>query len=192
VILTDREIQIALNEGQIIVDPAPTNLLVYTSTSLDLTLESHISEFHQDIGHSALEQVIDPSHETFSAEKILEKITKQITIDKDGYKLIPNKLVLGWTVERIHLPIPSRIAARVEGRSSLARFGLGVHITAPTIHAGFNNPIRLEIFNHGELPIRLRTGMRICQLIFESTMGTPQKAYQQVQSAPLFPPSSKI
>jgi dCTP deaminase len=151
---------------------------------LDLTLEGHISEFDQDIGNSALEQAIDPSHEKFVAEKILEKITKQISIDKNGYLLCPNKLVLGWTVERVNLPIHSRIAARVEGRSSLARFGLGVHITAPTIHAGFNNPIRLEIFNHGVLPIRLRTGMRICQLIFETTLGTPQKASPQVQSAP--------
>ena len=70
-----------------------------------------------------------------------------------------------------------RLAARVEGKSSLGRLGLGVHITAPTIHAGFNGRIRLEIINHGSLPIRLRAGMRICQLIFEQTLGTPEKGY---------------
>jgi len=62
--------------------------------------------------------------------------------------------------------------------SSLARLGLGVHVTAPTIHAGFDGHIRLEMVNHGKLPIRLRTGMRICQLIFEQTLGTPDKGYR--------------
>lgn len=71
----------------------------------------------------------------------------------------------------------TRIAARVEGKSSLARIGLAVHITAPTIHAGFDGQIRLEIVNHGPLPILLKPGMRICQLIFEQTLGTPDKVY---------------
>lgn len=72
----------------------------------------------------------------------------------------------------------ARLAARVEGKSSLARFGLGVHITAPTIHAGFKGRVRLEIFNNNIVPIRLITGMRICQLIFELTLGTPDHGYQ--------------
>ncbi|MEZ5888805.1 MAG: hypothetical protein R3D52_00230 [Xanthobacteraceae bacterium] len=53
-----------------------------------------------------------------------------------------------------------------------------VHITAPTIHAGFDGRIRLEMVNHGKIPIRLRPGMRICPLIFEQTLGTPEKGYQ--------------
>ena len=39
--------------------------------------------------------------------------------------------------EYLELPIHSRVAARIEGKSSLARLGIGVHITAPIIHAGF-------------------------------------------------------
>jgi len=39
----------------------------------------------------------------------------------------------------------------VEGKSSLARLGIGIHITAPTIHAGFKGPIQLEICNYGLL-----------------------------------------
>ena len=70
-----------------------------------------------------------------------------------------------------------RLAARVEGKSSLARLGLAVHVTAPTIHAGFDGHTQLEIINHGGVPIRLRTGMRIYQLIFEQTLGTPVKGY---------------
>jgi len=50
-------------------------------------------------------------------------------------------------------------------------------MTAPTIHAGFEGRIRLEIVNHGHLPILLKSNMRICQLVFEQTLDTPAKAY---------------
>ena len=89
----------------------------------------------------------------------------------------PGAFILGWTAEEIELPLRSRIAARVEGKSSLARLGIGIHITAPTIHAGFPGTIQLEICNHGCLRVRLMTGMAICQLIFEQTFGTPAKGY---------------
>ncbi|HZU88717.1 MAG TPA: hypothetical protein VE993_05615 [Stellaceae bacterium] len=71
--------------------------------------------------------------------------------------------------------VPS--GARVEGKSSLARLGLGVHLTAPTIHAGFKGQIQLEIVNFGPHEIILNVGMPICQLIFELTFGTPAKGY---------------
>ena len=61
--------------------------------------------------------------------------------------------------------------------ASLARLGVGVHVTAPTIHAGFGykpgatgypgNPIQLEIWNAGPLDVRLAPGMPVCQLILE-------------------------
>ena len=63
--------------------------------------------------------------------------------------------------------MPLHLAARIEGRSSLARFGLSVHQTAPTIHADFRGAIRLEIANVGPFVCRLTPGIRICQLIVE-------------------------
>ena len=72
----------------------------------------------------------------------------------------------------------ARLAGRVEGKSGLARLGIAVHVTAPTIHAGFEGQVRLEMFNHGAIPVRLRAGMRICQLILEQTLGTPVKSYK--------------
>lgn len=183
-ILTDREIQIALKKKQIIIEPEPA-VEAFSSTTVDLRLDAAITEFRDDLGDDALENVIDPSHKNFVAEKTIAKIAKQVQIGTDGYLLRPRKLVLGWTAEHLELPVHSRLAARVEGKSSLARLGLGVHLTAPTIHCGFDNPIRLEIINHGEVPIRLRTGMRICQLTFELTFGTPQKGFEPLRSAPL-------
>jgi dCTP deaminase len=86
--------------------------------------------------------------------------------------------VLGWTEETVELPTHARLAARVEGKSSLARLGIGIHVTAPTIHAGFKGPIQLEFCNHGNLRIKVIPGMPVCQLIFEQTLGTPEKGYK--------------
>lgn len=111
-----------------------------------------------------------------------------VAIPADGQTISPGQFYLGWTVERLQLPHRSRIAARVEGKSSLARLGLGVHVTAPTIHAGFGykaedptypgSSIQLEIWNFGPVHVVLQTGMKICQLIFETVDGTPEKGYE--------------
>lgn len=173
-ILTDREIQIALSRKQIIIDPLP-QAIAYSSTSVDLTLDPVLNVFA--VGNSSIKKVIDPTNPAFNTEEVLAELTKTEDIS-GGYELQPKVLVLGWSAEYVELPMDSRIAARVEGKSSLARLGLGVHITAPTIHAGFPGQIRLEIGNHGHLPILLKPGMRICQLIFEQTLGTADAGYK--------------
>lgn len=174
-ILTDREIQISIEAEAIAIQPLP-NASAFSSTSLDLTLDPHITLFKK-LG-AGIETVIDPGHFDFHPETTLGQITEKIEIEADGYPLHPKVLILAWTRETVELKLQSRIAARVEGKSSLARLGLGVHITAPTIHAGFRGPIRLEMINHGNVPIRLRVGMKICQLIFEQTLGTPERGYR--------------
>ena len=88
------------------------------------------------------------------------------------------RFVLARTRESVNIPVRSRLAARVEGKSSLARPGISVHLTAPTIHCGFRGHIQLEIVNAGPNDIILDAGMRICQMIFEMTIGTPEKGYQ--------------
>lgn len=176
VILTDREIKLAIENKLITIDPLP-GPNAFSSTAVDLTLDPNITEFKD--GERGIEIVIDPSHKDFHPETTLNQITEKNVINQsDGYLLKPNHLVLAWSAEYVDLVSYNRIAARVEGKSSLARIGLGVHVTAPTIHAGFKGRIRLEMINHGKVPIRLRSGMRICQLIFEQTLGTPDKGYQ--------------
>jgi dCTP deaminase len=69
----------------------------------------------------------------------------------------------------------------VEGRSSYARLGLVVHMTAPTIHAGFRGHIVLEMMNFGPFPLRIDPGTtRICQLIFEELGSDPTIALKTV------------
>ena len=174
-ILTDREIQIALERKLLIIDPEPTTE-AYSSTTVDLTLDSNLSEYEEATG--GIEYIVDPSHKDYDHEEALAKLTRSVRIESDGYVFKPNKLILAWTAEYVELPIHSRAAARIEGKSSLSRLGIGVHITAPIIHAGFKGQIRLEMVNQGIVPIRLKAGMRICQLCFEQTLGTPVKGYE--------------
>lgn len=173
-ILTDREIQTAISRGTIIIDPAPPEK-AYSSTSVDLTLDPILTVFKQK--KAGIETTIDPTVDSFNTEEILRELTDTYEIPQDGYILKQKELVLAFSREYVDLRSDTKIAARVEGKSSLARIGLSVHITAPTIHAGFDGQIRLEIVNHGHSPIKLKVGMRICQLIFEQTLGTPVRGY---------------
>lgn len=173
-ILTDREIQISLEKRSIVIDPLPVEK-AFSSTSVDLTLDPILSIFRA--GRAGLDRVVDPSHQDFDHDATLAELTDQVTIPAEGYVFDPNHLILAWTKEYVNLKNDIRIAARVEGKSSLARLGIGVHVTAPIIHAGFDGKIRLEMINHGKVPVRLREGMRICQLVFETTQGTPDRGY---------------
>jgi len=104
----------------------------------------------------------------------------QITNDQP-YRLKPLKLVLGQTFERVKFPKNDDVcyAARIEGRSSRARWGLIVHCTAPTVHAYFEGPLTLEIVNFGSHDILLSPKMSICQLIIEEIKGLPIETTNQ-------------
>jgi dCTP deaminase len=180
VILTDREIKIYVRRKLITIDPEPDEDIAYHSTAVDLRLDPAISVFTKHPSQAGVRRLteIDPGDPDFDPDAAIKDLTTNEVIDPtNGYSLTRDTLVLGWTKEYIDLK-QSRLAARVEGRSSLARFGLSIHLTAPTIHAGFQGRIRLEIVNHGHHPIILRSDMRICQLIFEQTFGTPEKDYE--------------
>jgi dCTP deaminase len=156
VILTDREIQIALEHGSIAIEPAP-DARAYSSTSVDLTPDESVSVFKET--PSGVETAVDPGAPDFDHEKALASLLEPaITISRKGFLFEPNRLLLAWTREYVKLEPHARIAARVEGKSSLARLGIAVHITAPTIHAGFEGQIRLEMLNHGKAPCATARG----------------------------------
>jgi dCTP deaminase len=76
----------------------------------------------------------------------------------------PGGFILGSTVEKVTMP--QDIVGCVEGKSSLARLGLFIHITAGFIDPGFHGNITLEIYNVNPRPIILRKDMKICQIAF--------------------------
>ncbi len=113
---------------------------------------------------------------------------RQISEDQP-FVLRKGQFVLTNTLERVSFPIRAGEqchSARVEGKSSLARCGILVHFTAPTIHAGFEGTITLEMINLSEHDFLLFPGMYICQLIVEEVKGAPIAAPNQFtgQSGP--------
>ncbi len=187
-ILSDRENKLALRRDQVGIAPRPADGS-FSSTAIDLTLHEEISFWIPKEGQQVSPVVVYPAQVGFDVEQLLREHGTTLTMSAEGFVLKPGAFVLGWTMEQIRLPHTSRLAARVEGRSSLARLAVGVHVTAPTIHAGFGNTdnpqypgtrIRLEIWNCGTLHVCLQPGMKVCQLILEEVHGTPDMGYQGV------------
>lgn len=88
------------------------------------------------------------------------------------YTLGPGQAILGSTTEIIRCP--SNLSARVEGKSSLGRLFMSVHITAGVIDAGWDGQITLEIVNHGPWDLVLWAGMKIAQISY-MTLTSPCK-----------------
>lgn len=187
--LCEREIQALVNRKLITIEGCPSpDSKRWSSTALDLTLHDVVLEWivtqPPPTGGNVGE--VFPFKDGFNVQQMMDDplYARKVTIPPNGHPLKPRDFILGFTVEKVGIPHDSRIAARVEGKSSLARIGLGVHITAPTIHAGFGAergksilPIQLEIFNLGPWTIFLKGGMRICQLIFEEVREVPSQGY---------------
>jgi len=91
---------------------------------------------------------------------------KKISIPEEGLVLQPSKLYLGRTVEHTRT---ENFVPMLEGRSSIGRLGLFVHITAGFGDVGFNGYWTLEIFC--VQPIRIYSGVEICQIYYHSLEG---------------------
>ncbi|NOT28996.1 MAG: dCTP deaminase [Planctomycetes bacterium] len=186
-ILSNVEIQRALDERRLVIDPEPSPRkptagepeCPYQTSAVDLRLSREISIYKGDTSPV----VIDLTKGSFRhLAAVMEP--RQLTQDQP-LTLAPKRFILGRTHETVELPLSenadSSLAARVEGRSSYARCGLLVHFTAPTIHAGFKGVITLEIMNLGPYSIVLRPEMPICQLIIEEVRGVPFRNDSQFQ-----------
>jgi dCTP deaminase len=185
-ILSDREIRAALARDALRLTPLPPPE-AWSSTAIDLRLARELVLWRRP-GGPGVEAVVFPARPDYSFDTVRQTYADRINIPDDGYTFKSQTFLLGWTQEKVQLPHRSRLAARVEGKSSLARLGIGVHVTAPTIHAGFGykkddpaypgTPLQLEMWNFGPLDVKLVAGMPICQLIFELVDGTPEKGYE--------------
>lgn len=104
--------------------------------------------------------------------------TTQATEDyEDGapISIRPGEFVLASTQETIS--IPATLVGQVEGKSSWARRGLLVHVTAGFIDPGFHGTITLEIVNLSSVNIYPRVGQRIAQLVVHRLDGEPEYPY---------------
>lgn len=92
--------------------------------------------------------------------------TRRITIPEEGLVLNPNQLYLGRTVERTET---HNLVPMIEGRSSIGRLGLFVHVTAGFGDVGFRGFWTLEMF--AVQPVKIYPGVPICQIFFHQICG---------------------
>jgi dCTP deaminase len=95
---------------------------------------------------------------------------RRMTIPEDGLVLSPNQLYLGRTAEFTET---HRLVPMIEGRSSIGRLGLFVHVTAGFGDVGFKGYWTLEMF--AVQPVRIYPGVSICQIFFHEICGNVQE-----------------
>ena len=161
-ILTRNKILDAINDGEIAIDPFEEDAL--TAASYDMTLYHQIRVFIEGLNE------IDLRDMERDANALMD-ITRIVNIPAEKYYLLkPGELVLGMTDEK--LSFAPNIAGSLEGRSRFARMGLMVHVTASFLQPGIKNIRQVfEIFNASRNAIKLRSGVRIAQVIFERCEG---------------------
>ena len=91
---------------------------------------------------------------------------RRLEIPEDGLVLSPNQLYLGRTVEKT---TTHNLVPQIEGRSSIGRLGLFVHVTAGFGDVGFSGFWTLEMF--AVQPVKIYPGVPICQIFYHEVSG---------------------
>ena len=95
---------------------------------------------------------------------------RRMEIPDSGLVLEPNRLYLGRTVERTET---HNLVPMIEGRSSIGRLGLFVHVTAGFGDVGFSGFWTLEMF--AVQPVKIYPGVSICQIFYHEIVGDIQE-----------------
>ena len=153
-ILTGSEIEKEYNNGNIVINPFSIKNL--NPNSYNLTLNDELMVYKND----KLDMKCD--NETYSFK-----------IDKDkGFLLEPGNLYLGRTNEytETHNLVPM-----LEGRSSIGRLGICIHVTAGFGDIGFKGHWTLEIFCIH--PVIIYPNIEICQIYYHTVKGDITDTY---------------
>ena len=152
-ILSGKEIKKELNKN-IFIDPFDRSKI--NPNSYNLTLHNELMVYNNNILDMKKE------HET-----------SKIIIPQEGFLLEQNKLYLGRTKEYTKT---KKYVPMLEGRSSIGRLGLFIHVTAGFGDVGFEGFWTLEMFC--VQPIKIYPGIDICQIYYHSIKGE----YSEYQS----------
>jgi len=145
-ILSGHEIHNRL-DGDIVIDPFEERNL--NPNSYNLTLHDELMTYE--------EVVLDMR----AANRV-----RRLVIPPEGLVLSPNQLYLGRTAERTET---HNLVPMIEGRSSIGRLGLFVHVTAGFGDVGFCGYWTLEMF--AVQPVRIYAGVPICQIFYHEITG---------------------
>ena len=159
-ILVRDEIIRAIEQGEIRVEPFDPSAV--GPGSIDLRLSPHFKVFKKPREVVVIDDGVD-----------YQLFTETVHAPQ-GMLLMPGETVLGWTLEKV--TTAGTICGWLEGRSTFARLGLMVHISASFMQPGLDNHQCLEMTNFSPNPMSIMPGTRICQFIFQRTIGVARYA----------------
>lgn len=168
-ILVDADILFAIEHGVIKLEPFDREAL--GTNSYDVHLAQTLRVYDAD-------KRWDDEPEDLVLDCREKHKTKDIVIPRHGYVLKPGQLYLASTVEYTeshqHVPV-------LNGKSSLGRLGLSIHVTAGFGDVGFCNYWTMELFVIH--PLRVYAGMPVGQLMWYEASGAPSIKYSNKPSA---------
>lgn len=156
--LSDRQLR---NIGPRLIEPFALSRVQPASYDCSLGAEFIVFDAHEQV-HIDLAR----PEEDNSARRVLAP---------ERFVLHPHEFVLGVTEEVVS--IPDNIVGRLEGKSTVGRTGVMIHVTAGYLDPGFHGPVTLEIFNLRKVPIILRPGLAFCQISFAWLDGKVDQPY---------------
>lgn len=179
--LSNQAIREALASGRLKITPEPEYTTSgpnarFESNAVNLTLASRLQVVKGGV-------TFDPANERIT--DVLRGNTREVVLTDDKpFVLKPGVCLLAMTEERITLPseivgCQPALMGVIEGRSTLGRAFVTVHVTAPFVHNGTDHQITLEIVNLGKWNVVLRKGMNIAQIKFEELTGQPDCRHSQ-------------
>jgi dCTP deaminase len=167
-ILSGEQIREYIRQGRILIDPFDERLI--GPSQIDLRLGSKFRIFKAT-------NLVDP----FDKNSI-EENTELVDTKGKPFVIRPSQLILGITLEKV--AVPNDLVASIEGRSSIARMGVFIHISSGHVNPGSGSrgpiPVTLEILNMNPASVKLYPGMRICQLLFYTMDRAVSKGYDEI------------
>lgn len=166
-LLSDVDIKSHMESGEIYIDPwEPSNL---QPASVDVTLGSVFARYSR-----GRYSYVD------TAEPVSPYLLQQVHVGQgSGVQIEAGEFMLGCLRE--HIRISASLGCRIEGKSSLARVGLAVHVTAGFVDPGWNGILTLEMVNHSPLPIILHPGIKIAHVSFMRLLTPAEKPYGSLE-----------
>lgn len=189
--LSDRDLAWAIECGKLVCDPKPEKVDV---TSFDLHLDK-ISEAkiwnidayaasQRERGQAERELriakyelkpfggkfLMEPPVWREGSDELVMRRGDQIILRRHGFLLWQTQETVGTNADR-----NADLICFVDGKSTRARTGIVVHLTAPTIHCTWNGQVVLEIVNLGPFDIVLEPGDVIAQITVAKVTSPPEK-----------------
>lgn len=161
-ILTGSTIESEIKNGRIVITPFDKKRV--NPNSYNLRLGSRLLVYeptYQESSNPALGSI-----HTVVLDMKKDNPVREIEIGKKGFVLRPGELYLGETME--HTETPNYVPI-IEGRSSVGRLGIQVHVTAGFGDIGFKGKWTLEIT--AVHPVRVYAGVEICQIAYMTSYG---------------------